>query len=188
MMTFLLFAPASTKWLGWRKDRKSRRDCSGGFCDIYCAVILWYSCVTQWHSVEQLFWKLWTKRHSISTGEVIRCVQLWIYKHLERHEFTNLWFILETLPRHSSSLFDWNKTQPQTSKKSEQRLQSWTKSVKNFALCYTQETHPAYLAPWWPLPPPLPGQCCLRGCKNVRATLQHCFLGGRGEYLEWTWL
>ena len=27
-------------------------------------------------------------------------------------------------------------------------LQSWTKSVKNFALSYTQETHPAYLAPW----------------------------------------
>ena len=25
-MTFLLFAPASTKWLGWRKNRKSRRD------------------------------------------------------------------------------------------------------------------------------------------------------------------
>ena len=29
MMTFLMFAPASTKWLGWRKDRKSRRDRSG---------------------------------------------------------------------------------------------------------------------------------------------------------------
>ena len=26
MMTFLLFAPASTKWLGWRKDQKSWRD------------------------------------------------------------------------------------------------------------------------------------------------------------------
>ena len=34
MMTFLLFAPASTK------DRKSRRDRSGRFCDIYCSVIL----------------------------------------------------------------------------------------------------------------------------------------------------
>ena len=43
MMTFLLFAPASTKWLGWRKDRKSLRDRSGRFCDIYCAVILRYS-------------------------------------------------------------------------------------------------------------------------------------------------
>ena len=45
MMTFLLFAPARTKWLGWRKDRKSRRDRLGRFCDIYCAVVLRYSCV-----------------------------------------------------------------------------------------------------------------------------------------------
>ena len=59
-------------------------------------------------------------------------------------------------------------------------LQSLTKSVKNFALSYTQETYPANLAPWWPLPPPLPGQCCLVGSKNVRATLQHCFLGEEG--------
>ena len=34
MMMFLLFAPASTKWLGWRKDRKFRRDRSGRFCDM----------------------------------------------------------------------------------------------------------------------------------------------------------
>ena len=27
-------------------------------------------------------------------------------------------------------------------------LQSWTKSVKNFALSHTQETHPTYLEPW----------------------------------------
>ena len=38
MITFLLLAPASTKWLGWRKDRKSRRDPLGRFCDIYYAV------------------------------------------------------------------------------------------------------------------------------------------------------
>ena len=31
MMTFLLFAPASAKWLGWHKDRKSRRDRLGSF-------------------------------------------------------------------------------------------------------------------------------------------------------------
>ena len=31
------------KWLGWRKDRKSRRDRLGRFCDIYFAVILQYS-------------------------------------------------------------------------------------------------------------------------------------------------
>ena len=56
-------------------------------------------CVTcyQWHSGEQLFqWKLWTKRHSLSADEVIRCVQPWIYKHLE--SFRSF--------RHSLSLFD----------------------------------------------------------------------------------
>ena len=31
-----------------------------------------------------------------------------------------------------------------------------------------------------PLLPPLPGRCCLVGSKNVRATLQHCFIGGEG--------
>ena len=31
-----------------------------------------------------------------------------------------------------------------------------------------------------PSPPPLPGQCCSVGSKNVRATLQHCFFGGEG--------
>ena len=36
--------------------------------------------------------------------------------------------------------------------------QSWTKSVKNFTLCYARGTHPVNLASWWPLPPPpLPG-------------------------------
>ena len=39
MMTFLLFVPASTKWLALRKDRKSRRDRLGRRCDIYFAVI-----------------------------------------------------------------------------------------------------------------------------------------------------
>ena len=58
--------------------------------------------------------------------------------------------------------------------------QSWTESVKNFALSYTQETYPANLAPWWPVPPPLPDQSCLVGSKNVRATLEHCFFWGEG--------
>ena len=39
-------------------------------------------------------------------------------------------------------------------------LQSWTKSVKNFTLCYARGTHPVNLASWWPFPPPLPDQCC----------------------------
>ena len=34
-------------------------------------------------------------------------------------------------------------------------------------------------------PPPHPGQCCLVGSKNVRATLQHCFFwGGVGSILS----
>ena len=57
----------------------------------------------------------------------------------------------------------------------------WTKNLKNFALSCSQETHPANLAPWWPLPSPRPGQCCLGGSKNVPATLQLCFLGGEEE-------
>ena len=60
-------------------------------------------------------------------------------------------------------------------------LQSWTKSVQKFALSYSQETHPANLAPHWFLPPPLPGQRCSVRSKNVPAALQHCFLGGKGE-------
>ena len=42
MMTFLLFAPASTKWLGWRKTQKIPKEqlTIGRFCDINCAVIL----------------------------------------------------------------------------------------------------------------------------------------------------
>ena len=44
--------------------------------------------------------------------------------------------------------------------------QSTTESVKKFALSYSKETRPANLAPWWPLPPPFPGQCCLVGSKN----------------------
>ena len=122
MMTFLLFAPA--KWLGWRKDRKSRRDRLGRFCDIYCAVTSILFCVRcyQWHSLEHLFWKVWTKRHSLNADEVIRCV-LWIYKHLE------------SLPDTSSQIFDWKPCQilflvlwpeedsaPNISKTSEQRL------------------------------------------------------------------
>ena len=102
MMTFLLFAPASTKWLGWRKDRKSGRDRSGRFCEIYCVVILRYSFALR--AVSMTF-----------CGAVVLNVmdqktlvkRRWSYKvritvyiitlgEFARHEFTNLW--LETLP------------------------------------------------------------------------------------------
>ena len=64
MMTFLLFAPASTKWLGWRKDRKSRRDRSGRFCDIYCAVILSLSIRRFWGKGER-----WKRKRERGEGE-----------------------------------------------------------------------------------------------------------------------
>ena len=43
-MTFLLFAPASTKWLGLRKTQEIPKGplTVGRFCDINCAVILRY--------------------------------------------------------------------------------------------------------------------------------------------------
>ena len=56
------------------------------------------------------------------------------------------------------------------------KLQSWTKSVKNFALSYSQETHSANLATRWPLP----GQCCLVGSKNIPTSTLFFFGGGGG--------
>ena len=115
MMTFLLFAPAITKWLGWRKDRKSWRDRLGRFWHLLCSHTSILFCVTcyQWHSVEQLFWKLWTKRHSLRADS----------KHLESLLAARVYkSLIGNLARHSFSLFDRNKTQPQTSKMSEQRL------------------------------------------------------------------
>ena len=47
-MTFLSFVPASTKWLGWRKDRTSPRDRLGRFetfivqCQSYFDTLLRY--------------------------------------------------------------------------------------------------------------------------------------------------
>ena len=61
------------------------------------------------------------------------------------------------------------------------RLQSWTKSVVNFALSYSQNAYLADLLPLWPLPSPNPGQSCLFKMKNDPAGLQHCFFGGRGS-------
>ena len=72
MMTFLLFAPASTKWLGWRKNRKSRRDRLGRFCDIYCAVILRYSFALR--VISDILWSSCFERHSLNADEVKRCV------------------------------------------------------------------------------------------------------------------
>ena len=125
MMTFLLFAPVSTKWLGWRKDRKSWRDRLGRFCDIYVctrtSILVRVTCYLL-HSVEQLFWKLWTKRDSLSADKAIKLKGVWNCVYI------NNWRVCQTrvhkslignLTRHSFSLFDRNKTHAQTSKTSE---------------------------------------------------------------------
>ena len=70
--------------------------------------------------MEQLFWKLWTKRYLLSADEAIRCVWLCIYKHLEH------------LPDTSTQIFDWKPCQrlsPKQARQVNQRLAytSWTK-------------------------------------------------------------
>ena len=67
----------------------------------HTSILFWVMCY-QWHSVEQLLSKLWTKRdYSLSTDEVVRltgshnCV--YNYKHLE------------SLPDTSSQIFDWKQ-------------------------------------------------------------------------------
>ena len=105
MMTFLLFAPASTKWLEWRKHKKSRRD-----------RLQWVDFVTL---IAQSYFDT-LLRYLLSVtfcGAVVMKVmdqktlvkRRWSYKvritvyiltllkwRFARHEFTNLW--LETLP------------------------------------------------------------------------------------------
>ena len=101
IMTFLLFAPASTKWLGWRKDRKFRRDRSGRFCDIYCAVILRYSFALRvisdilWSSCFESYGPKDTRYAEMRLWVAYNCV----YKHLE------------SLPDTSSQIFDWKPCQ-----------------------------------------------------------------------------
>ena len=67
------------------------------------------------------------------------------------------------------------------------RLQSWTKSVKNFALSYSQKTHPANMAPCDPSPsPPTPPWSVLfspqQKCFGHTSTL--FFWGGGGSILS----
>ena len=133
MLTFLLFAPASTKWLGCGKDRTSPMDRIGRFCDIYCEVILQHSfalCVISdilWSSCFSESYALWTKilttlvkrRRSYKVRITLYTINTWRVCQTRVHKsFTG------NLARHSFSLFDRNKTQAQTSKTSEQRLTS----------------------------------------------------------------
>ena len=100
MMTFLLFAPASTKWLGWRKTQIKKLTI-GRFCDINRAVILRYSfALHTWLSVtccgavvqNVIDQKTLVKRRW--SYKVRRTVYILTLSEFARHEFTNLW--LET--------------------------------------------------------------------------------------------
>ena len=120
MMTFLLFAPASTKWLGWRKTQKIPK----GPLTIgrFCAVILRYSSALR--VISDILWS--------SCYEVIN--QKTLVKHRWSYKVRITVYILKpsafcqtpvyksligNLARHSFSFFDRNKTWPQTSKTSE---------------------------------------------------------------------
>ena len=106
-MTFLLFAPASTKWLGWRKDRKSRRDRLGRFCDIYCAVILGYSLALRVTFCGAVVLIVMDQQTFVKRG--------WSYKmRITACVYINTWRVCQTrvhksligiLARHSFSLF-----------------------------------------------------------------------------------
>ena len=99
MMTFLLFAPASAKWLGWRKDRKSRRDRLGRFWTFivqsYFDTLLRYvlsvtfcgAVVLKVMDQKTLVKRRWSYK-------VRRTVYILTLSEFARHEFTNLW--LET--------------------------------------------------------------------------------------------
>ena len=119
-MKFLLFMPARKRRLGWRKTENPRRDRLGWFC---YTVMLRYSCVTcyKWHSVEQVFWKLWTKRHSLSADEVIGCVYLYIdtWRVCQTRVYYSQIYDWKQFARHPFSLFRGIRLSPQTSKTSE---------------------------------------------------------------------
>ena len=64
-------------------------------------------------------------------------------------------------------------------------LQSWTKSVKNFALFISTEhvSRRFGTAKAPPIPSPHPSQNCLVEVRNNPSGLQYCFLGGRVSIL-----
>ena len=97
MMTFLLFALASTKWLGWRKTQKIPKRPLTLIVQSYFDT----PCVTcyQWHSVEQNVIKVMDQKTLVKNRWSYK-VRITVYiltpSEFARHEVTNLW--LETLP------------------------------------------------------------------------------------------
>ena len=111
MMTFPLSAPASTKWLGWRKRQKITKDwlTIGRFCDInFAVVILRYSFALR--VISDILWTVVTKvmdqktfvkrRWSYKESRTVYILKL---SEFARHEFTNLcletfsWTLPDTL-------------------------------------------------------------------------------------------
>ena len=93
--------------VGWRKDRKSRRDRLGSYLDTLLGYVLSVTfcgaVVLKVMDQETLVKRRWS--YKVRTTVYIKTLG-----EFARHEFTNLW--LETLPDTSSfSLFDRNKTQ-----------------------------------------------------------------------------
>ena len=123
IMTFLLFTPANKRWLRWKKKKRKsprgpRRLILWHLLYSDTSLLSWVTCY-QWHSVEQLFWMLWTQRHSLYKRGWFYSVGITenICKNLESLSFTNLWLekICQTL-----FLSLWgNKTQSTLSKMGE---------------------------------------------------------------------
>ena len=105
MMTFVLFAPASTEWLGWSNTQKIQKGplTISGFCEINCAVILRFDTLLRYvlsvtfcgavvmkvMDQKTLVMRRWSYKVRIT-------VYILTLSEFARHEFTNLW--LETLP------------------------------------------------------------------------------------------
>ena len=121
IMTFLLFAPASTQWLGWRKTQKLPRGplTIGRFCDInYFDTLLRYVLSVTFRGTVVM--KVMDKKTLVKRRWRYE-VRITVYI-LTPSEFCQTRVhksLIGNLARHSFSLFDRNKTRPQTSKTSE---------------------------------------------------------------------
>ena len=98
MMTFLLFAPASTKWLGWRKDRNPE----GTLRFVTFIVQSYFNTLLRYAGTfcGAVVLKVMDQKTLVKSrwGYKVRLLCMITLGEFARHEFTNLWFILETLP------------------------------------------------------------------------------------------
>ena len=109
MTTFLLFVPASTRWLGWRKTENPLRDRLGRFCDIYCTVILRYAFALR--VISDIFES--SERYGPSAYNCVY-VNTWRVCQTRVHKS-----LIEPFARHSFCLFGGIRLSPQRTKTSE---------------------------------------------------------------------